>query len=38
MNNVYALELKNISMSFPGVKALNDVTFSVKRGRTCTGW
>lgn len=32
MNNVYALELKNISKSFPGVKALNDVTFSVKRG------
>lgn len=26
------LEMKNISKSFPGVKALSDVTFSVKKG------
>jgi ABC-type sugar transport system ATPase subunit len=26
------LELKNISKSFPGVKALDDVSFSIERG------
>ena len=26
------LEFKNISKEFPGVKALNDVSFSIKRG------
>ena len=26
------LEVKNISISFPGVKALDDVSFSIKRG------
>ena len=32
MSEVYALELKNISKSFPGVKALNDVSFGVIKG------
>ena len=26
------LELKNISKSFPGVKALSDVSFAIRRG------
>lgn len=30
--NTYNLELKNISMEFPGVKALSNVDFSVKSG------
>lgn len=30
----YILEFKNISKSFPGVKALDDVSFGVKRGET----
>lgn len=32
MNNTPILEMKNITKEFPGVKALDDVTFSVKRG------
>jgi putative multiple sugar transport system ATP-binding protein len=32
MNDVPILEMKNITKEFPGVKALDDVTFSVKRG------
>jgi D-xylose transport system ATP-binding protein len=28
----YILEMKGISKEFPGVKALDDVTFSVRRG------
>ena len=31
-NTVPILEMKNISKSFPGVKALKDVTFQVGRG------
>ena len=27
------LEVKNISISFPGVKALDDVSFSIKEGK-----
>lgn len=30
--NVFALEMKGISKSFPGVKALDDVSLSVKKG------
>lgn len=30
--NTYTVLMKNISKEFPGVKALNDVTFSVKAG------
>ena len=32
MNDIPILEMKNITKEFPGVKALDDVTFSVKRG------
>jgi len=32
MNNDYILEIKEISKSFPGVKALDAVTFNVERG------
>jgi inositol transport system ATP-binding protein len=32
MSNEYILEMKNISKSFPGVKALDDVGLSVRRG------
>ena len=28
----YILEMKHITKEFPGVKALNDVNFKVKRG------
>jgi len=31
-NNGYILEMKNISKSFPGVQALDDVTFNLKKG------
>lgn len=31
--DTYALQMKGIVKEFPGVKALNNVTFSVKRGR-----
>jgi methyl-galactoside transport system ATP-binding protein len=31
-NNSYLLEMKNISKSFPGVKALNNVQLKVRRG------
>lgn len=31
-NNNYILELKNVDKSFPGVHALDDITFKVKRG------
>ena len=35
MNNTedIILEFKHVSKVFPGVKALNDVSFSVRRGR-----
>lgn len=29
-----ALEMRNITKQFPGVKALDDVTFTVKKGRS----
>ena len=32
MNNNYILEMINITKEFPGVKALDNVTFSVKKG------
>lgn len=32
MSDIPILEMKNITKEFPGVKALDDVTFSVKRG------
>lgn len=32
MNEVPILEMRNITKEFPGVKALDEVTFSVKRG------
>jgi len=32
MNNQYILEMKNISKFFPGVHALDDVSFKVRRG------
>ena len=32
MSNIMALEIKNISKCFPGVKALNDVSFNLKYG------
>src|SRR5690625_4139048 len=32
MNSDYILEMKNITKEFPGVKALDNVTFSVKKG------
>lgn len=32
MDNSVALEFKNITKTFPGVRALSDVSFSVKRG------
>jgi len=32
MNNDYILEVRSISKSFPGVKALDDVSISVKKG------
>ena len=32
MNDTPILEMKNITKEFPGVKALDNVTFSVKRG------
>lgn len=31
--DTYALQMKGIVKEFPGVKALDNVTFSVKRGR-----
>jgi putative multiple sugar transport system ATP-binding protein len=31
-DNDYILEMKNITKEFPGVKALDDVNFKVKRG------
>lgn len=30
------LELQNIAKSFPGVRALNDVSFTLERGEICT--
>ena len=33
-NTAIKLELKHISKSFPGVKALNDVSFQLRRGTT----
>ena len=35
MDNRLSLELKNISKTFPGVKALSNVSFSVQPGRVC---
>src|SRR5690625_856839 len=32
MSNQFALEMLNITKEFPGVKALDDVSFSVKKG------
>lgn len=32
-DHVYILEMKNISKSFPGVKALNNVSLRIKPGR-----
>jgi len=32
VNNQYVLEMRNISKAFPGVKALDDVTFAVRPG------
>lgn len=31
-NNEYLLQMKHIDMFFPGVKALKDVTFNLKKG------
>ncbi|MEM5594573.1 ATP-binding cassette domain-containing protein [Niallia circulans] len=33
--DTYALQMKGIVKEFPGVKALDNVTFSVKRGDSC---
>ncbi|MEI3526446.1 MAG: ATP-binding cassette domain-containing protein [Eubacteriales bacterium] len=33
MSEEYALELSNITKTFPGVKALDHVSFGVKKGR-----
>ena len=35
MDNKLSLELKHISKTFPGVKALNDVSFSAQPGKVC---
>lgn len=35
MSNQLSLELKNISKTFPGVKALSDVSFSAVPGKVC---
>jgi ribose transport system ATP-binding protein len=35
MEKIQSLELKNISKSFPGVKALSDVSFSAGPGKVC---
>ena len=35
MDTILSLELKNISKTFPGVKALSDVSFSVQPGKIC---
>ena len=35
MENKLSLELKHISKTFPGVKALNDVSFSAQPGKVC---
>jgi len=35
MEKIQSLELKNISKSFPGVKALADVSFTASPGRVC---
>ena len=35
MEEKLSLELKNISKSFPGVKALSDVSFSAIPGKVC---
>ena len=32
MDNEYILEMRNITKEFPGVKALDNVNFKVKRG------
>jgi ribose transport system ATP-binding protein len=32
MNNDYILEINNVSKSFPGVKALDDINLKIKRG------
>ena len=32
MSNEILLEMKNISKTFPGVRALKDVSFNVRRG------
>ena len=38
-NNSVLLEMKNICKSFPGVKALDNVSLTVKRRHgACTGW
>ncbi|MGD1819114.1 MAG: ATP-binding cassette domain-containing protein, partial [Pleomorphochaeta sp.] len=33
MSNEYIVEMKHISKSFPGVKALDDVSFHLKSGQ-----
>ena len=35
MDNKLSLELKHISKTFPGVKALSDVSFSAEPGKVC---
>ena len=35
MTNEHLLSLNNISLSFKGVKAINNISFAVNRGEIC---